>query len=247
MNLNALETQENMARLLVVPSSRRPATPHEVAAFNARLAPIEMHTPTLHLMPGFQKPGTPTTTTKSLLEQDQQQALTTSSAHGKKPLAFEIPACFLPCVYAGCGIALALCTLLLPHFVTPCAHILGPIWTAGVALHALADGDPAWAWLGSLTALLLPFVLLIGHPIFLCFYLLVFSAFVSGRFWRSLQGPAFILVCVCLFGLVTASVLSLLADHPHAQLSVATGFSLGGAIVSSAARFGRLRLTVAGI
>ena len=40
-----------------------------------------------------------------------------------------------------------------------CAHILGPIWTAGVALHALADGDPAWAWLGSLTALLLPFVL----------------------------------------------------------------------------------------
>lgn len=239
MNLNALETQENMARLLVVPSSRRPATPHEVAAFNARLAPIEMHAPTLHLMPGFQKPSE-----KQLGHQHPDPAPITAP---RKSLSFEIPGWFLPVVYAGCGIALALCTLLLPHFVAPCAHILGPAWTAGVALHALADGDPAWAWLGILTALLLPFVLLVGHPVFLCFYLLVFSAFVSGRFWRSLQGPAFILVCVCLFGLVTACVLGLLADHPHAQLSVATGFSLGAAIVSSAARFGRLRLTVAGI
>jgi hypothetical protein len=240
MNLNALETQENIARLLVVPSSRRPATPHEVAAFNARLAPIEMHSPSLHLMQGFQK-------SLPVSKPDPDHPPISTIATPRKSLSLEIPGWFLPCIYAGVGTVLALCTLLVPHLLGPCAHILGPLWTAGVAVHALADGDSAWVWLGFLTALLLPFVLLVGHPLFACFYLLVFSAFVSGRFWRSLQGPAFILVCVCLFGLVTACALSLLAEHPHAQLSVGTGFSLGAAIVSSAARFGRLRLSVAGI
>lgn len=235
--MNALENQDSIARLMVVPSSRRPATPHEVAAFNARLAPIEMHTPSLHLVPGFQKQ--PANNNKLPSSQDHHELPTS-----KKSLAFDIPAWILPSVYAGCGFVLGLCTFLLPHHIGICVYALLPFWTLALALHALADGDPAWAWLGLLTALFLPFVVLVGHPLFACFYLLVFTAFVSGRFWRSMHGPALILICVCLFGLATANILSVLADHPHAQLSVATGFSLGAAIVSSAFRFGKLRLSV---
>jgi chemotaxis protein methyltransferase CheR len=123
--------------------------------------------------------------------------------------------------------------------------ILCPIWTLTLAAHALATSDPAWLWLGALTGLLLPFVLLLRDVLFVCFYLLVFAAFATGRFWQTLQGPPLVLACVSWAGLLSGCTLAVLAEHPRAQVSVATFFGLSAAMVSSAARFGKVVLRVA--
>jgi hypothetical protein len=225
---------KDISRLLVVPSRKKPVSQTEMAAFNARLAPIEMSAPTVHLAGCLQK--TPAA------KQELAEPLISASTHRE---GVHIPCWVLPGAYAACGLILLMCTLLVPDLIVPCVHVLSPVWSVALLLHALADGEPAWAWLGCLTGALLPFVLLVREPLFVCFYLAVFAAFASGRFWRTLHGPAFVLVCVCLFGLATACVLSVLADHPRAQLSVAALFALGAGIVSSAARFGKLHLSVA--
>jgi hypothetical protein len=235
MAASAIEVHD-MARLrplLVMPSaSRRPITPAELAVFNARLAPIEMAAPSLHLMPRE---------CALLLSPTAKQSPPLSSL---EPPAGELPQYALPGVYGACGLALCLSNLLVPDGVAACVQLLGPVWTLALALQALADPDPAWRWLGGLAGLLLPFVVLLRDPLFVCFYLGVFAAFASGRFWDALHGPAFVLVCACWFGLLSACALSVLANHPRAQLAVATFFALAAAIVSSGARFGKLRLSV---
>ena len=230
----AIEVHD-MARLrplLVVPSaSRRPITAAELAVFNARLAPIEMAAPSLHLMQAS------TSECKPPLQARAESVV-------PPPRELQLPLHALPALYAGCGLALCLCNLLVPDGVATCVQLLCPVWTVALALHALADPDPAWRCLGGLAALLLPFVLLVRDPLFVCFYLVVFAAFASGRIWVALHGPAFVLGCACWFGLVSACILSVLANHPRAQLSVAAFFALAAAILSSWARFGKLRLTV---
>lgn len=240
MAATVLEVKD-IARLLVVPSRKKAVSPSDMAAFNARLAPIEMNAPTVHLVPGMQK-HSPAFGPSSRMSDPSPSGVDPVPTRRE---AIELPQWVLPSVYAGCGLVLSVCTLLVPGAFVPCMHALAPIWTGALLLHALADGDVAWLWLGCLTAALLPLVLLIAEPLFGCFYLIVFGAFASGRFWRSLHGPALILVAVCLFGLVVSCVLSVLADHSQAHLSVAVLFALGAAIASSMARFGKLRLSVA--
>ncbi len=225
----ALEVADlaNVHNLLVVPSPRRVPTAKEMAAFVARLAPIEMAAP-------------------SISSSTRQQANQSGSSrepeplphHSGKPLAVQGWA--IPLGYLVCGALLFLCSLLIPDGLVMCGHILTPAWTLALVAHALATEDPAWVWLGLLTACLLPFVLLVKDPLFLGFYLLAFAVFASGRFWQALQGPPFILVCVSWFGLLTSLTLALLADHPRAQLSAAAFFALAGAGVASSSRFGRL-------
>lgn len=238
MAATVLEVKDISSRLLVVPSRKKPVTSSEMAAFNARLAPIEMNAPSVHLVAGLQKqplaiPGPPVPGKGEPIEP------------APKPLSIDVPRFALPLGYGMCGLILALCTLLSPDSVVACTQVLCPLWTLVLALHALADGEIIHIWLGCLTAALLPVILLVRDPLFVCFYLLVFGGFASGRFWRSLHGFAFVGLCISLFGLVTACVLSVLADHPRAQLSVAAVFALGVAVVSSATRFKSLRLTVA--
>ncbi len=213
--------------LLVVPSPRRVPTAKEMAAFVARLAPIEMAAPSISATarthahpPAGKEPDPP--------------------PHPSKPVA--LPAWAIPLAYLACGLALFLCSLLVPDGLAVCAHVLTPPWTLALAAHALATHDPAWLWLGLLVACLLPCVLLLRDPLFLGFYLFVFAAFGTGRFWQALQGPPFILVCVAWFGLLASAALAVLADHPRAQLSAAAFFALSGACVASGARFGGLVL-----
>lgn len=214
-----------MHHMFVVPSPRRMPSAKEVAAFVARLAPIEMAAPTI------------SSATRQL-----PPAQGTPEPEPGKPLA--VQGWVVPLAYLACGLLLLLCSLLVPDGLVACAHVLVPAWTLALALHAVAVGDPTWTCLALLLISLLPYVLLLQEPLFLAFYLLVFAAFGSGRFWQALQGPPFVLVCVAWFGLLCSCVLAFLAEHPRAQLSAAAGFALASAGVTSAARFGRLILRV---
>ena len=215
----------NVHNLLVVPSPRRVPTAKEMAAFVARLAPIEMATPSI--------------------SSSTKQQVSASSKTGpceEPPKQQALQGWAIPLGYAGCGLLLFLCSVLVPDGLVPCAHILTPVWTPTLAAHALALSDPVWAWSGLLVACLLPFVLLLRNALFLGFYLLALAAFGSGKFWQALKGPPFILACVCWLGLLVSCGLAFLADHPRAQLTVATFFALASAVVTSSARFGRLIL-----
>ena len=230
----AIEVQDmaTVHNLLVVPSPRRVPTAKEMAAFVARLAPIEMATPSISAFP-------------AIIRQPSAQAKDQDPPHHtvNKPVAIQGWA--IPLGYTACGPLLFLCSLLVPDGLLLCAHILVPPMSLVLILHAVAIADPAWLGLGLLTACLLPFVLLLRHPLFLGFYLLVFAAFGSGRFWQTLIGPPFVLVCGCWLGLLISCSLALLAQHPWAQLSLAAAFALASAVVTSAARFGRLVLRAA--
>ena len=220
--------------LLVVPSPRRQVSLPQLQEFNARLAPIEMAAPSIHLQPaGHKAAALPTVPEKTVLE-----------PLGNKPRT--VPAFALPLAYSLCGLTLCLCDILVPHAVVACAHLLSPVWSLALALQALAEPDRVWTWLGALTILLLPATLLLRHLLFACFYLVVLAVFGSGRFWQTLHGPPFVVVCVCWFGLATSCALALLAEHPRAQLAVATFFAIVAVVVGSAVRYGRLHLEVTG-
>ena len=217
----AIEVQDmaNVHKLLVVPSPRRVPTAKEMAAFVARLAPIEMAAPSI------------TSNTKPA-----QSKPTCEEPHKLQAL----PGWAIPLGYALCGLLLFLCSVLVPDGLVPCAHILTPVWTLTLAAHALIE--PVWMWPGLLIAGLLPFVLLLQNALVLGLFLLLFAAFGSGKFWQALKGPPFILACVCWLGLLVSCGLAFLADHPRAQLTVATFSALASAVVTSSARFGRLIL-----
>ena len=220
------------ARMLVVPSPRRIPTAKEMAAFVSRLAPIEMAAPSLS------QPS------QSLLPVSRPEAKQVQAPAPSQP-GVCIQGWTIPLAYVACGVTLCLCNILVPDGIVGCVHVLCPVWTLTLAAHALATSDPAWLWMGALTGLLLPFVLLLRDVLFVCFYLLVFAAFATGRFWQTLQGPPLVLACVSWAGLLSGCTLAVLAEHPRAQVSVATFFGLSAAMVSSAARFGKVVLRVA--
>jgi hypothetical protein len=240
----AIEDLSRVHAMLVVPSPRRAPTVREMTSFVSRLAPIEMATASISsssyhhqansLAPSLARPAL------SPAEADQASVLS------PKPLSIQGWA--IPLVYVACGLVLCLCNVLVPDGITACAHVLAPPWSLALALQAAAqhqhNDEGCLLWLGALVGTLLPFVLLVRDPLFLCFYLLAFAAFSAGRFWHVLQGPPFVLVCVCWFGLATGCLLSVLAEHPRAQLAIASFFALALAITSTGARFGRLVLVV---
>lgn len=229
----AIEVQDmaTVQSLLVMPSQhRRPATPHEMAAFVSRLAPIEMSAPSISSSAVQGKANT---------GKDEQQGRPSPSP---KPLS--VPGWAVPVGYTTCGCLLCLCNILVPHGLVACGHVLCPAWTLTLAAHAVAEGENVWLWFGTLVGLLWPFVVLLRDTLFVGFYLLVVAAYGSGRFWLALRGPAFVAVCGCWFGLGAACVLAALSDHPRAQLSVAAFLSLACAVVSSACRFRGLVLRV---
>ena len=226
----------HVQNMMVMPTGRRMPSNSEIAAFNTRLAPIEMAAPSLHLQHAFplNGKGRPSSVVPN------EQSAETPEARGVQVHAkYLIPLC-----YAACGLILCLCNLLVPDGVGTVGLLLCPVWTLVLTLQAVADADPACIWLGSLLIVLYPFMLLGRTPLLLMVYLVVFAAFAGGKFWQGLHGPPFVLVCVCWFGLATSVALGIIAEHPRAQLSVATFFALALAIISSGARFGQLRLAV---
>ena len=149
-----------------------------------------------------------------------------------------VPGWATPGGYAICGLGLGLCNLLAPGYIQTCAHLLCPVWTLSLALHIVGNPahshDSAWVWSGVLTLLLLPFVILVGSPLFVGFYLLVFAAFSSGLFWRRLHGAAFILAWVCWGGLLLSCGLSVGVGLPPAMhLCIAAFFSISLGVIGS--------------
>lgn len=149
----------------------------------------------------------------------------------------------IPLGYACCGLCMGLCNLIVPGSVGSCAHLLCPIWTLTLGMHAATETDPVWAWCGVMCLLLLPCVILVHDLLFVAFYLLVFTVFSVGRFWQTFQGPVFILLAMCWTGLLVCCGLSLASDHPYSQISVAGFFSLSASVISSA-RLGKAVLRV---
>lgn len=142
-----------------------------------------------------------------------------------------------PAGYTLCGFGLALCNLIAPGYIQPCAQLLCPMWTLALALHTActsqSSGSEVWVWGGVLTILLLPFVIMIGSPIFVGFYLLVFATFASRMFWKRLQGVPFILAWVCWLGLIISLALSVGMPQPYMHLSAATLFSISLGVLNS--------------
>lgn len=148
--------------------------------------------------------------------------------------ALVLPGWTAQAVYAVCGLLLGLCNLVAPDYIQPCAHLLCPAWSLALALHVVACGsEPLWAWAGALTFALLPFVIAVGAPLFVGFYLLVFAAFSSGAFWVRLQGPAFILAWLCWAGFFLSCGLGFGALPVQMHLSVAAFFSISLGVLNS--------------
>ena len=141
--------------------------------------------------------------------------------------------------YALCGLSLCLCNLLAPGYIQECAHMMCPLWTLSMGLHIACGAQhqqygSCWVWSGVLTLLLLPFVIMVGSPLFVGFFLLVFALFSSVFFWRRLQGASFILAWLCWAGLLFAFTLSMgVVVPPHMHLCVAAFFSISLGVLNS--------------
>lgn len=146
-----------------------------------------------------------------------------------------VPSWVTPLGYAFCGLGMGLCNLISPSNIQICAHVLCPLWSLALGLH-IASGaqqlqkrayDSCWVWTGGLTLMFLPFVIVIGSPLFVGFYLLVFALFSSGMFWKRLQGVPFILSWFCWGGFLFMCTLGLGAGLPlQMHLCVAAFFSI---------------------
>ena len=154
------------------------------------------------------------------------------------PCSITVPGWATPVGYTLCGLGLGLCNLLAPGYIRTCANLLCPSWTLSLALHIVSDpavrSETCWIWAGVLTLLLLPFVISVGTPIFVGFYLLVFALFSSGMFWQRLQGAAFILAWLCWGGLLVSCCISFGYVMPQEMnLCVAAFFSISLGVINS--------------
>jgi hypothetical protein len=236
---------------LVMPSPRRPGCPSSVLR---HLAPIEMAAQSIHLHQpyhplvasmGLPVPGPPSKGHSGGVSIPVAPDPFPPPSHTKciGGSLLGVQGWGIPLGYACCGLCMGLCNLIIPAHITQCAHLLCPIWTLTLGMHAAMETDPLWVWTGLMCLLLLPFVILVKDLLFVGFYLLVFTFFTSGRFWLNFQGPCFILICICWTGLVVCCILSIGSDHPRSQISVAGFFALSASIIASS-RLGRLCLRV---
>lgn len=238
---------------LVMPSPRR--HPQGGSAAMKNLAPIEMAAHSIHLHQPYHGNlvlhSAPSSSSVSLPKSQgaaiaipiaPEPALPQSSASAKCP-PLMLQGWLIPVGYAGCGLCMGLCNLIMPASIGACAHLLCPVWTLTLGMHAATEPDPAWAWCGVMCILLLPWVILVRELLFVGFYLLVFTTFSVGRFWQTFQGPLFILLAMCWAGLFVCCGLSLASDRPYNQISVAGFFSLSASVISSS-RLNKLVLRV---
>jgi hypothetical protein len=211
------------------------------------LAPIEMAARSIQFP--SRAPLLPTSSKAAAaamsLSQAPQQLLPGALLHGSSKKELVAPGWTVQAAYALCGLSLGLCNLVAPGYLQGCAHLLCPVWTLAVALHVAAvlseagreddcgGGRECWTCFGALTLCLLPFVILVGSPLFVVFYLFVFAAFASGAFWRRLQGAHFILVWLCWGGLLLACGLGVGIVPVQMHLSVAAFFAIALGVLNA--------------
>ena len=218
MSEPAIEVKDpSRIRCLVMPSPRAPGARASSAA-----GPLEMATRSIQ----FPSASKPQPVALPLLCPPEPCAAA--------PSGVTLPGWTAQAVYGTCGLLLGLCNLVAPDYIQPCAHLLCPAWSLALVLHVVACcSEPTWAWAGALTFALLPFVIAVGAPLFVGFYLLVFAAFSSGAFWTRLQGPAFILAWLCWAGFFLSCGLGFGALPVHMHLSVAAFFSISLGVLNS--------------
>jgi hypothetical protein len=195
-------------RNMAMPTPRGPRPP---AA--SKLAPLELSQPSVSF-------GGP----------KAAPAPAASAAPGGEPAPAVAHGWLVPAGYVTCGLSMSLCNLFAPWACREFAHVLCPIWTGTLLLHAAAQ-EPVWRWCGLLVALFLPFVLLLGDALFVAVYLAAFSLFAVSDCWSVIHGPAFIVACACACAGVASACLSTVADHPRVQLSIGGFCAIVSAIV----------------
>jgi len=139
----------------------------------------------------------------------------------------------VPAGYVACGLSMSLCNLFAPWACREFAHVLCPLWTGTVLLHAAAL-EPVWRWCGLLVILFMPFVLALGDVHFVALYLVAFTVFAVADCWCAIHGPAFIVACACGCAAVASACLSTVSDHPRVQLSIGGFCAITAAIVCTA-------------
>jgi len=173
----------------------------------SKLAPVEMQHPSVSFSGSKPAPAVPAPAPAS------EPCPAGPVAHGW----------LIPSGYACCGAVMALCNLFVPGACRECAQLICPIWSCAVLLH-LATQPPTLQWLGVLVILFLPFVLMLGDPLFVAAYAVMFTLFAAGNAWSTAHGPSFIFMCVCACAAVATAVMSTASPMPHVHLSV-SGFS----------------------
>ena len=241
-----VQDMQRVQSLFVMPTRGQPPSQpasNHTTHHTARLAPIEMMAPSLHLNPKASPPVIPA-----------GGGVCGGGSRPSPAALFDYQSVLVaylwvvPVGYILCGLWTCTCTLMAPGYIHVCGHLLCPIWTLVLGLHAaafLALDGPVWAWGGVLVATLFPFVVQLSHARFTSFYFLVFAAFASGRFWQTLHGVAFLAVGVCWFGLLSACVLSaIIEDHHRIQLGIVGFFAIAAASISSGCSLHKLTLRV---
>lgn len=234
--------------LLVLPCSSSPFT----AASNAsvqpahngnRLAPIEMMTPSIHMV---LKSGTPVIPKHSSASANSNglgaaHGLPASTTGGSLPhLDGKIvpPLWVIPMGYIVCAMWFSTCTLMAPGYLHVCGHTLCPLWAAVLLCHAavfyVVWRDAVWACFGLLVLAIFPGVVVVFNSWIVSVYLIVFAAFASGHFWQTLHGATFIAVCVCWFALLSVFVLkTFIQEHALVQMGLMGLFALAIAVIAS--------------
>ena len=211
----------------------------------SRLAPIEMMTPSIHMV---LKAGPPIIPKHSgghgsvgMNDNGLQLLGSSSGAVGGRIMDCSRtmpPLWVIPVGYVLSAMWFSTCTLMAPGYLHVCGHTLCPAWTAVVLCHAMAFlvvwGDSTWACFGLLVALLFPCVVVMASTAVVTMYLLVFAGFASGYFWKTLHGAPFLAVCVCWFALLSGLILSLcVREHAMVQVGVIGLFALAVAAITS--------------
>jgi hypothetical protein len=150
----------------------------------------------------------------------------------------------IPVGYSVCCISICLCNIVYPWGIRALLGLLMPLWSSTILLHAATQAD-VWMWWGVVSAFLAPFIVLVADWMFVAFYILVFTGFGSCLFWRHTHGVGFILICVCLLGVLLGCSLSVTSGDRKAQLSVA-GFCSVTAAVLNTVRLSKLTFRVSG-
>lgn len=264
MTETAIEMKDpSRMRCLVMPS------PRALPSARATLGPIEMAARSIQFPPPA--PAAATLATASGGNSHTGQARSGGAKHGLgsnmvmcgEPSSSSVsggvtvPGWFVPGTYGVCGLCLGLCNLVAPAYIQACCHALCPVWSLAFGLHLVwgksqssgggdDDGLGLWVWVGLLCFCLLPFVILVGHPLFAWFYLLVFGFFSTGVWWGRLHGAHFILVCLCWAGFVLSSGFGFGTVPLHMHMSVAAFFAISLGLVNAGCSGGAFSVRVAG-
>lgn len=238
----------NNACAPVFTNSSSLSSSHNHQQHGSRLAPIEMMAPSIHMVLKAGPPVIPKHSPHHLVASSAAATPSMTGALIDGPTLVP-PLWVIPVGYILSAIWFSTCTLMAPGYLHVCGHTLCPLWGVVLLCHAamfyVVFGDTTWACFGLLVLALFPSVVVASNSWVVSLYILVFAAFASGHFWKTLHGLAFIAVCVCWFALLSVFVLrAFVQEHMLVQMGLMGLFALAIAVIVSLFGMRKLSLRV---